>query len=64
MQMTAEHASRVMGVRFKTAQAVSVYDPGQLEIAMGDKVVVDITSGSDVGNVAIGLGALVHRDRR
>ena len=27
MQMTAEHASRVMGVGFKTAQAVSVYDP-------------------------------------
>jgi len=62
--MTAEHASRVMGVGFKTAQAVSVYDPDQLEIAIGDKVVVDTTSGSDVGNVAVAPDALVHRDRR
>jgi cell fate regulator YaaT (PSP1 superfamily) len=54
----------VMGVGFKTAQAVSVYDPDQLEIAIGDKVVVDTTSGSDVGNVAVAPDALVHRDRR
>ena len=39
--MTIEHARRVIGVRFKTAQAVSFYDPGDLEIAVGDKVVVD-----------------------
>jgi cell fate regulator YaaT (PSP1 superfamily) len=60
--MTIEHARRVIGVRFKTAQAVSFYDPGDLEIAVGDKVVVDTPSGPDVGNVAIAPGALVHRD--
>ncbi len=60
--MTIEHAPRVIGVRFKTAQAVTFYDPGELEVAVGDKVVVDTTSGPDVGNVAIAPRALVHRD--
>lgn len=60
--MTTEHAPSVIGVRFKTAQAVTYYDPGKLVLAVGDKVVVDTPSGPDIGNVALAPAALVHRD--
>jgi cell fate regulator YaaT (PSP1 superfamily) len=60
--MTTESAPRVIGVRFKTAQAVSYYNPGKLEVAVGDKVVVDTTGGPDVGHVAIATGAMLYRD--
>jgi cell fate regulator YaaT (PSP1 superfamily) len=60
--MSTEHAQRVIGVRFKTAQTVSYYDPGDLQLAVGDTVVVDTTSGADVGLVAMAPGPMIHRD--
>jgi hypothetical protein len=47
---------------FKPAPSVSFYALGYLEIAVGIKIVINIPSGPDAGNVGIALGALVHRD--
>lgn len=60
--MTVSHAERVIGTRFKRADAVSYFDPGDLRLEVGDKVVVDSTIGPDVAEVVVAPGPLVHRD--
>lgn len=60
--MTIEHAARVIGVRLKQAEAVGYFDPGELQPAVGDSVVVDTTLGPDLGKVAVAPGPLLHRD--
>lgn len=60
--MTIEHATRVIGVRLKKAEAIGYFDPGDVDLAVGDRVVVDTTLGPDVGEVALAPGALLHRD--
>ena len=60
--MTVAHAQRVIGIRFRRAEAVSYFDPGELRPCVGDKVVVDSTIGPDVADVVLAPGPLVHRD--
>lgn len=60
--MTVTHAGRVIGMRFKRAEAVAYFDPGELRPEVGDKVVVDTTLGPDLGTVVSAPGPLVHRD--
>ncbi|MDA1035977.1 MAG: hypothetical protein O3B65_03740 [Chloroflexi bacterium] len=60
--MASEHAERVIGVRFTRAGAASYYDPGGIQVGLGDYVVVDTAAGPDVGQVVVAPGPLIHRD--
>ena len=60
--MTTGTTKRVIGMRLRRAGSLAYYDPGDLEVAVGDAVVIDTSIGPDVGTVAIAPHALVHRD--
>lgn len=44
--------ARVVGVRFKTAGKVYYFDPGELELELGDGAVVETARGLELGTVA------------
>ncbi|HHW15015.1 MAG TPA: stage 0 sporulation family protein, partial [Firmicutes bacterium] len=44
--------ARVVGVRFKTAGKVYYFDPGELELELGDGAVVETARGIELGTVA------------
>ncbi len=44
----------VVGVRFKLAGKVYYFDPGELPVAQGDKVVVETVRGVEYGQVVVG----------
>ena len=43
----------IIGVQFKTAGKVYYFDPGELQYAEGDRVIVETTHGLEFGTVAI-----------
>lgn len=45
--------TRVVGVRFKTAGKVYYFDPGDLEMTVGTKVVVETARGVEIGEVIV-----------
>lgn len=47
-----ENKVKVTGVRFKAAGKVYYFDPGDLTIALGDKVIVETARGLEYGTVA------------
>ena len=59
---TETRAKHVIGVRFRTAEPISYFDPGGLSAQVGQQVVVETTNGLDVGKVVLAPGALLHRD--
>ncbi len=46
---------KVAGVRFKNAGKVYYFDPDQLEIAVGDSVIVETARGLEFGTVTMGV---------
>ena len=46
--------TNVIGIRFRRAGKVYYFDPGELEINTGDRVVVQTGRGTEVGHVVIG----------
>lgn len=46
--------TRVIGVRFRTAGKIYFFSPGQLEITVGDKVIVETARGVEFGSVVTG----------
>ncbi|MFP4077661.1 MAG: stage 0 sporulation family protein [Candidatus Izemoplasmataceae bacterium] len=44
-------AYRVVGVRFKTAGKKYYFDPGEIELSMGDDVVVETVRGLEIGEI-------------
>lgn len=44
----------VIGVRFKRAGKISYFNPGELEIAVGDNVIVETERGMEYGTAVIG----------
>ena len=46
--------TRVIGVRFRTAGKIYFFSPGQLEITVGDKVIVETARGVEFGSVVSG----------
>ena len=46
---------RVVGVRFKKAGKVYYFDPGDLELAAGQNVIVETVRGVEYGEVVLGL---------
>jgi cell fate regulator YaaT (PSP1 superfamily) len=45
----------VVGVRFKKAGKIYYFDPGDLPIKVGDKVIVETIRGIEVGEVVVGI---------
>ena len=45
----------VIGVRFKEAGKIYYFDPGELQIAAGDHVIVETARGIEYGSVVVGL---------
>lgn len=45
--------TRVVGVRFKTAGKVYYFDPGELELSVGSRVVVETVRGVEIGEVIV-----------
>ena len=46
--------AEVIGVRFKQVGKVYYFDPGKLEIASGDEVIIDTAKGAEYGFCAEG----------
>lgn len=46
---------KVIGVRFRRAGKVYYFDPGELKINKGDRVIVETARGVEFGNVVLGL---------
>ena len=44
---------KVIGVRFRTAGKIYFFDPGYLQLEIGDKVIVETSLGDSVGEVSI-----------
>jgi len=45
--------AEIVGVRFRTAGKIYYFDPGDLEVQVGDHVVVETTRGLEVGRLVI-----------
>ena len=54
--------TRVIGVRFRTAGKIYFFSPGQLEITVGDKVIVETARGVEYGRVVIGQKEIPEED--
>ena len=46
---------KVIGVRFRKAGKVYYFDPAQMEIKMGDHVIVETARGIEFGEVVLGV---------
>ncbi len=44
---------KVVGVRFKRSGPIYYFDPGEIELAAGDEVVVDTSRGATIGKVVV-----------
>ena len=49
---------KIIGVRFKKAGKIHLFDPGEDEIEKGDSVIVDTSRGLECGEVVIGMREL------
>ena len=46
---------KVVGVRFKKAGKVYYFDPGDLDIQVGQHVIVETARGTEYGEVVVGI---------
>ena len=53
---------KVAGVRFKTAGKVYYFDPGDLEVKMGDNVIVETARGMEFGTVTMDIAEIHEND--
>jgi len=44
----------VIGVRFKKAGKIYYFDPGDIDIKVGDQVIVETSRGIEFGDVVVG----------
>ena len=54
--------SRVVGVRFQRVGEVHYFDPGDLEVNLRDRVVVDTDTGSEIGWVVVAPDQVVYSE--
>ena len=54
----------VVGVRFTRAGRVRYFDPGDAELVVGDRVLVETESGPREGVVAIAPGQVLYSELR
>jgi cell fate regulator YaaT (PSP1 superfamily) len=52
----------IVGIRFKKAGRVYYFDPGEIELQMGDYVVVDTARGQELGKVVIAPKQVVNSE--
>ena len=58
---------KVAGVKFKTAGKIYYFDPEELEVQLGDSVIVETARGMEFGMVAMEITEVdesEHQDRR
>ena len=53
---------KVAGVRFKTAGKVYYFDPGDLDVKMGDNVIVETARGMEFGTVTMDIAEIHEND--
>ena len=54
----------VVGLRFERADRIQFFDPGDLELAVGDRVTADTESGPREGVVVIAPDQVLYSDVR
>ena len=54
----------IIGVRFAPAGRVHYFDSAGLDLALGDRVIVETDDGAREGQVAIAPGQVVYSDLR
>ena len=59
-----QKVANIVGVRFKGAGRVHYFDPADLDLAVGDRVVVETEDGPREGQVAISPSQVIHSDLR
>lgn len=62
--MTLGGAARLVGVRFRRNGLLRYFDPQQLELRPGDRVVVDTPDGPQLGWVVVSPDQVFHSDLR
>ena len=62
--MTLGGAARLVGVRFRRNGLLRYFDPQQLELRTGDRVVVDTPDGPQLGWVVVSPDQVFHSDLR
>ncbi|MCR4420350.1 MAG: stage 0 sporulation family protein [Clostridia bacterium] len=53
---------RIVGVRFRRAGKIYYFDPGEQELAVGDKVLVETVRGLEYGEVVVGTKAVSEEE--
>lgn len=53
---------KVVGVRFKTAGKIYYFDPGEIDVAINEDVIVETVRGLEFGQCVIGLRAIPEED--
>ena len=48
----------IVGVRFKSVGKIYYFSPGEIDIQLGDKVIVETVRGIECGEVVIGKRAI------
>lgn len=56
--------ARVVGVRFGSWGPVHYFDPAGHELAVGDRVIVEVDDGTQEGRVVIAPGQVLYSDLR
>ena len=54
----------IVGVRFKPAGRVYYFDSGRIELAIGDRVLVESDTGPREGQVSIASGQVIYSELR
>ena len=54
----------IVGVRFKRGGRIHFFDPANLDLAVGDRVVLETADGTREGSVAIAPSQVLHSDLR
>ena len=54
----------LVGVRFSSAGRVRYFDPADLDLAVGDRVLVETDDGPREGSVVIAPSQVLHSDLR
>ncbi len=53
---------RIVGVRFKRAGKIYYFDPGELELVRGDRVLVETAAGVEFGEVVVPVKMVPESD--
>lgn len=61
-ELAAEQLVRIVGVRFKRAGKIYYFDPGELQLVRGDRVLVETAAGIEFGEVVVPVKMVPESD--